>query len=566
MSANGKIAPAPSPQPVPQPMQPGDMNGQQRDDFNKANPQARPPQPYPQNGYQGTNGGRGEQMSGPMQMEYFRSAQTMQAPQNQGAPQGVQAPPLQATPQQPTTPDPFTAMGGGTFVNGGWIPNSNPQEIARQRALGGGQPGQPAQPGAPGAPQGQPGSNVAGAPTRGAGAALSPMDLGKDPFSTYQGSQFTGATPDAYQADKLNQNPYATYQGAQFDVNSPDAYKADQFSQFRGPDQSGIEGQQNALMQSILRNPNSMSDQHVGILQEQQKEQALSMADQLRSRVAQGAASRGVSGGGWDNQQNAAIDQNLMSSILGSNQNVALQKMQQDRADQLNALGASNDMLSGQMGRASQGFQNTLAGQSAQAGANQVANQSGFQKAGFDLTKQTAQADQGHKAYQSQFDAQNAGTQREIAQAGINQAAAQSGFQRNAQDLQRQGMQSDENFRGFQSRANAEQNALQRSIAQFGVNQGAANFNEGQYGTDLSAFMQGRGQDIQKHLGDAGIAMDGRRLSEQGRQFDKGFGLDVAKFGEGQRQFNNQMGFNYNQLDQQGQLSMMDWLRRGGGF
>ena len=27
---------------------------------------------------------------------------------------------------QPTTPDPFAAMGGGQFINGGWVPNNHP--------------------------------------------------------------------------------------------------------------------------------------------------------------------------------------------------------------------------------------------------------------------------------------------------------------------------------------------------------------------------------------------------------------------------------------------------------
>jgi hypothetical protein len=33
----------------------------------------------------------------------------------------------------PSSPDPFAAMGGGTLVNGGWIPNNNPEAIARAR-------------------------------------------------------------------------------------------------------------------------------------------------------------------------------------------------------------------------------------------------------------------------------------------------------------------------------------------------------------------------------------------------------------------------------------------------
>lgn len=74
------------------------------------------------------------------------------APASNGAPPGVA--------------DPFAAMGGGTYVNGGWIPNNNPDAIARARAAGGGAAtasaapataapspaGSPAAPGAPAPP------------------------------------------------------------------------------------------------------------------------------------------------------------------------------------------------------------------------------------------------------------------------------------------------------------------------------------------------------------------------------------------------------------------------------
>ena len=55
--------------------------------------------------------------------------------------QTAQTPGLQAAPDPN---DPFTAIGGGTNVNGNWIPNNNPTEIARQQALGGPAPAAPA--------------------------------------------------------------------------------------------------------------------------------------------------------------------------------------------------------------------------------------------------------------------------------------------------------------------------------------------------------------------------------------------------------------------------------------
>jgi hypothetical protein len=39
--------------------------------------------------------------------------------------------------QTPTTPDPFASIGGGTYINGGWIPSNNQAEIDRVRGTTG---------------------------------------------------------------------------------------------------------------------------------------------------------------------------------------------------------------------------------------------------------------------------------------------------------------------------------------------------------------------------------------------------------------------------------------------
>jgi hypothetical protein len=53
---------------------------------------------------------------------------------------------------------------------------------------------------------------------------------------------------------------------------------------------------------------------------------------------------------------NVRLASSLADSVLGGNRQIDLQKMQQDRADELGALGASNDVLGGQMGRATSGY------------------------------------------------------------------------------------------------------------------------------------------------------------------------------------------------------------------
>lgn len=425
-------------------------------------------------------------------------------------PERVQAPPLQSAPTthtlgNPNAPppvtnqlppggapaaggiDPFAASGGGTNVNGNWIPNSNPAEIARQRALAGqsGSTTGSAPTGAPGAPSFQFGA-APGAPTG----------------TTYTPGQLPGSTQSAYSA-------------SQFSGSTPEAYKETQFSQFSGPNQQQTDDSQTALINRILANPESMSPQMVAQLKGVQQDSATSMAKQLQDQLGENVASRGLSsGGGFANSNARRIGENSISQILGANRDIDIQKAQTDRSDQLNALGAASDVMSGQMNRASQGYQNTLAGQSAQAGEGKF--------------------------------------------------TTQSNLDRNSQDLQRQGMQADENYRGWGSQKSLDDAAFQRAMGQEGLNQAGADSKFRQYGQDSQNYFgmrdAGRADQnlaLQGELGRGGLANDSKRIAQNDRQFDLSHILARQQFGENQRQFNGSMGLSYNQLDQQGQLEQL---------
>jgi hypothetical protein len=71
---------------------------------------------------------------------------------------------------------------------------------------------------------------------------------------------------------------------------------------------------------------------------------------------------------------------------------------------------------------------------------------------------------------------------------------------------------------------------------------------------------KGKQLDLQKELGVGGLNIDQQRVSNQNRQFDAGHGLNILQFLEGQRQHNNSLGFNYNQLNQQGQSSTINQI------
>lgn len=75
------------------------------------------------------------------------------------------------------------------------------------------------------------------------------------------------------------------------------------------------------------------------------------------------------------------------------------------------------------------------------------------------------------------------------------------------------------------------QNGINQQLAQFGINQGVAQNAQQNYGADLGA-----------HFGGQNSIMDVMRFLQQGHQFDQS------------------MGFNYNQLDQNGQNSLLQFL------
>lgn len=491
-------------------------------------------------------------------------------------------------------------------------------------------------------------------PPAGQPPATNPQD-----FNGYTPIQMTGQTPEAYAGDVLSKTPQSTYAPTQFDVGTPDAYRpdqlsasyrpttfntdtpqgftagalpsqyrADKFSQFAAPDQSRLSGGQEDLAAAILGHPESMSPDVVNALKNSNKEEAAMQARQAAMRNASGAAARGVVGGGAAAANDRRIFADADSRILQGNRSLDVQAAQTNQADRLNSLSAVDQVLNSQLGRATQGYSATLAGQSAQAGANLNEANSGldvarldssnrqaeadsrlnlanfglnkeklnaddvYRGAGMDLSRQTAQAginqagadsqfrnaqfnldkaktqaDEGYRGFQSQVSSQQANAERERQQAIINQAVSQSRLATSAEDRARQGQQADENFRGYSSGEAAKQSNWQKTLDQ--LNQGRADksldLNNRQFDWQKNIDQQSQGRadrslDLQGELGRGGLAMDSRRLDSANSQFDKNYGLNILQYLEGQRQANNNLGFNYSQLNQSGQKSLMDTI------
>lgn len=343
--------------------------------------------------------------------------------------------------------------------------------------------------------------------------------------TTYAGAALTAPIKSVYgpypgrpantqlQSTNLGNEAFKTYQaGPQVpQFNAPQSYQGTQFAQFQSPDQQAMNAQQTALMSRVLGDPHSMNAQNVAQLKERQKESALAMARQLGQQAGSIGAARGLQGNGSAvGQAQRAVDQNMLAEILGGNRDIDLQKMQQDRADELQALQASEALQQGQLGRSRDAFSSTLLGQTTQATDDR----------------------------------------------SVSQDALQSGLAEFDARMQGNRFNADERFRQFETERGAQDASLQRALAQFGVNQGVNESNQQNYGMDLDAYFRQKDADqakanlsVQQQLGQGGLTLDAKKLAEQRRQFNLGHALDRLQFGEGARQFNSDLGFRYNQLD-----------------
>lgn len=122
--------------------------------------------------------------------------------------------------------------------------------------------------------------------------------------------------------------------------------------------------QQTQLMQNMLANPHTLSQQNQNQINERQKEAALSMMQQVQGQNQRADVRSGFAGGGGRTQAlNQQAQNDMIGQLLSGQRNTAIMAGQQNRQDELNALNASGQL-------AQQGFQNDLS--RAQLGLGQM--------------------------------------------------------------------------------------------------------------------------------------------------------------------------------------------------
>lgn len=393
----------------------------------------------------------------------------------------------------------------------------------------GGQPGQA--PGA-GGPSAQPNpalySPYGPYPGRPEGTVYQPGQLPQFNFQGYQTAQLNQQVPGA-----------GIYQPGQLPSGQMPTYQAGQIGQFNAPNLSGLEGQQDALLQQVMNNP-GLSPAAVNAMKERGKSQTLAMSQQLQQQAAQRGATTGMSGLAGADQRR--IGNAALGDIMSGYRDIDIAAADRLNSDRLNALQASEGIAQGRGNRASQFYQTGLQGQMAQEELRRAQNASEQNATQFGLT-------------------------RGIAQEGLNQAGADSAFRATQFNAQQQGLQADENFRAWQSQFAPAEFLQNQAMQQEGLRQAGADSAMGAYRTDLDAFnawkddqTRNRQLDIQQQLGQGGLGIDQQRLAQQGSQFDRSLQLDWAGLLNNMYLGRAGLGLDYAALQQQGQNTMMNQI------
>jgi hypothetical protein len=138
------------------------------------------------------------------------------------------------------------------------------------------------------------------------------------------------------------------------------------FTQYAAPEHDFQNWQQLQMVSNLLANPQTMNAGVVEQLKQKSMEEALLFKQQRDAQLAEELAARGMSSyGGAASAGRRKTADAIESAILGQNRDIDIQAAQQNRQDELQALGIAESILGGQVGRSGNVFQNILAGQQA---------------------------------------------------------------------------------------------------------------------------------------------------------------------------------------------------------
>lgn len=219
-----------------------------------------------------------------------------------------------------------------------------------------------------------------------------------------------GGMSGSFSQSSYQSQPKVNYTPGQLPSTDLSVYKPGQINQYKNVDTGPTQGMANSVLQQVLKAP-SLSPEVIAQMEGQFKDQALTMQQGQQGDIRQNFASRGLGGGGQERSLLASLGQNTQANLLNNYRDLNVGAAQTNRQDMLNALGAAEQGMGGEVNRAQSQYQTGLQGQMAQEGLNQAGVQSQNQATQFAL-------------------------QRALEQEGMAQAAAGIGVQGRGQDIQ----------------------------------------------------------------------------------------------------------------------------------
>jgi hypothetical protein len=220
----------------------------------------------------------------------------------------------------------------------------------------------------------------------------------------------------------------------------PPSYSGTNYTQFVAPNHDASNQAQLDLVNKILANPDTQSPEVIAKMKQASMEEGLKMAQQVKEQNALDAISRGFNAqGGSAVNADRLLKENLISNILNKNRDIEIGAASQNRADELAALAGSEGILSGQVGRAGDVYNNILKGQTTQAADREAVAQDAISRAisqfGADLQGANFNLNQ-QQANRSDFrQGQSLDLQRELGIGGLNLDQSRLGEQGREFDL-----------------------------------------------------------------------------------------------------------------------------------
>lgn len=141
-----------------------------------------------------------------------------------------------------------------------------------------------------------------------------------------------------------------------------------QMPQYVAPKTYGLDRDQASMLKGLVANPHTMTEDAVQAILGRQREDAALMEQQMNDAQQQQFAGRGIAGGGAAQAAARGSKEALISQLLRNTQDMRLQQLQQNRADELGVNAALGDFLDRSTSRQATNFGAGLSGAQAQAG------------------------------------------------------------------------------------------------------------------------------------------------------------------------------------------------------